>query len=212
MIAPPKTPSHDELELLIKEARARQLRRRLFSAASVAIAAVVALATYALLSDSGQTGSSTGSARKSPPVCRSSQLSTSFSVGGAAGTALGPMSLANTSSRACAIPDLKPVVRVSFRGKLVPIVEKSWSPADQLGKPAARVLAPGTKVYIELGWRGWCPRPAAAPTHGAVTVTLRLGGLRISAPESTPEGIPSIPGCSEVARPAVAVSRPLTPS
>jgi hypothetical protein len=37
-LAPPK-PSHDELEALIKEARQRQLRRRLLGAAGVAIAA-----------------------------------------------------------------------------------------------------------------------------------------------------------------------------
>jgi Protein of unknown function (DUF4232) len=48
MIAPPKPPpSHDELEALIKEARARQLRRRLFGAAGVAIAAASGLVVYA---------------------------------------------------------------------------------------------------------------------------------------------------------------------
>ena len=41
MIAPPRPPSHDELEALIKEARARQLRRRLLGAAGVAIAAAL---------------------------------------------------------------------------------------------------------------------------------------------------------------------------
>ena len=50
MIAPPRPPSHDELEALIKEARARQLRRRLLGAAGVAIAAAFALGAYALAS------------------------------------------------------------------------------------------------------------------------------------------------------------------
>ena len=48
MIAPPRPPSHDELEALIKEARARQLRRRLLGAAGVAIAAAVGLSLSAL--------------------------------------------------------------------------------------------------------------------------------------------------------------------
>lgn len=48
MIAPPRPPSHQELEALIKEARARQLRRRLLGAAGFAIAAALALSTYAL--------------------------------------------------------------------------------------------------------------------------------------------------------------------
>ena len=38
MIAPPKPPAHDELEALIKEARERQLRRRLLGAAGIAVA------------------------------------------------------------------------------------------------------------------------------------------------------------------------------
>src|SRR6476659_4818168 len=49
MIAPPKPPSHDELEALIKEARARQLRRRLLGAAGVAIAAALGISIYAFV-------------------------------------------------------------------------------------------------------------------------------------------------------------------
>jgi hypothetical protein len=48
MIAPPRPPSHDDLEALIKEARERQLRRRLLGAAGVAIAAAVGLSLYVL--------------------------------------------------------------------------------------------------------------------------------------------------------------------
>jgi len=48
MIAPPKPPTHDELEALIKEARARQLRRRLLGAAEIAIAAAIGLSVYSL--------------------------------------------------------------------------------------------------------------------------------------------------------------------
>jgi hypothetical protein len=49
MIAPPRPPSHDELEALIKEARARQLRRRLLGVAGVAIAAALGLSIYAFV-------------------------------------------------------------------------------------------------------------------------------------------------------------------
>ena len=47
MIAPPRPPSHDELEALIKEARARQLRRRLLGAAGVAVATALGLGVHA---------------------------------------------------------------------------------------------------------------------------------------------------------------------
>jgi hypothetical protein len=63
MIAPPKPPPHDELEALIKEARERQLRRRLLGAAGVAIAAAVGLSLYAFfLGPTGKTGT-TGQGR-----------------------------------------------------------------------------------------------------------------------------------------------------
>src|SRR5215470_155638 len=60
MIAPPRPPSHDELEALIKEARARQLRRRLLGAAGVAIAAGLGLCIYAFMA-SGSRGVGTSS-------------------------------------------------------------------------------------------------------------------------------------------------------
>ena len=47
MTAPPKPPPHDELEALIKEARARQLRRRLLGAAGIAVAAATGLSAGA---------------------------------------------------------------------------------------------------------------------------------------------------------------------
>jgi len=62
MLAPPRPPSHDELEALIKEARARQLRRRLLGAAGVAVAAVLALSIYALAAGPAQrSGATSGS-------------------------------------------------------------------------------------------------------------------------------------------------------
>jgi hypothetical protein len=60
MLAPPRPPSHDELEALIKEARARQLRRRLLGAAGVAIAAGIGLCIYAFLAGGSQ-GAATAS-------------------------------------------------------------------------------------------------------------------------------------------------------
>ncbi len=79
MIAPPKPPAHDELEALMKEARQRQLRRRLLGAAGVAVAAAIALGIYALAI--GDSNRSTGAAPIGPggvPLCRSSQISVSI--------------------------------------------------------------------------------------------------------------------------------------
>jgi hypothetical protein len=63
MIAPPKPPSRDELEALIKEARARHLRRRLLGAAGVAVAAAIGLSVYALTIGGSAGDVAQGSAR-----------------------------------------------------------------------------------------------------------------------------------------------------
>lgn len=73
MIAPPKPPSHDELEALIKEARERQLRRRLFGAAVVAIAAGVGLAMWAALPDGSKSNVTQQGNSGSLPVTESGQ-------------------------------------------------------------------------------------------------------------------------------------------
>jgi hypothetical protein len=54
MIAPPKSPSNEELEALVKEARARQLRRRLIGAAGLALAAAAAISIWAAVPGAGK--------------------------------------------------------------------------------------------------------------------------------------------------------------
>ena len=64
MIAPPKPPAPDELEALIKEARARRLRRRLLGAAGVAIASALGLSVYALTTGGGSQQSNATSSNR----------------------------------------------------------------------------------------------------------------------------------------------------
>ena len=68
MIAPPKPPTNDDLEALIKEARERQLRRRLLGAAGVAIAAVLGLSLYALVAGGDRANLGTSQPRPAGPV------------------------------------------------------------------------------------------------------------------------------------------------
>jgi hypothetical protein len=51
VLAPPKLPPHDELEALIKEARARQRRRQATAAAVVAFASAAAFIGYSLANE-----------------------------------------------------------------------------------------------------------------------------------------------------------------
>src|SRR5215471_19310161 len=104
MIAPPRPPSHDELEALIKEARARQLRRRLLGAAGLAIAAALALSVYAFLAGNSPVNLAQPPAhggRATGPLCRAAQLSTAFGFQGSTQAMMGGATLANTSASAC---------------------------------------------------------------------------------------------------------------
>lgn len=146
MIAPPKPPSHDELEALIKEARARQLRRRLLGAAGIAIAAAIGLSVYAFVSggklDSvGQPPAQGG--RATGPLCRSSQLSGSVFFQGATQTMLGGVTIENRGGATCSMPNRRPAASIMWRGKRLPTHESAFAgpgvsrPADVLARAQA---------------------------------------------------------------------------
>ncbi len=186
MIAPPRPPSHDELEALIREARARQLRRRLLGAAGVAIAAALGLSVHALIAGgdiSGVTPANAGHA--SAPLCRSSQLSGSTFFQGATGTLLGGVTILNTSNVACALPSRRPPTSIDWRGKRLPTREATFA-APGIFRPV-RLLSPGAKASVLWQWfscGGNGPKAAVRPT-----LILRFGhGLIVTARsnEATP--------------------------
>lgn len=169
MIAPPKPPAQDELELLIKEARERQVRRRLVGAATVAVTAAVGLAIYALTignpAGGGPAPARAGSA--AVPLCRSPQLSGSSFFQGATQTMLGGVTLRNTSGVACSLPDTRPAARISWDGQWLPTREVPMAtPAPSIMSPA-HVLGPGQQATVY--WRWWScggPGPRAAVRPG----------------------------------------------
>ena len=112
MIAPPRPPSHDEPELLIEEARARQLRRRLLGVAGAPIAAAVGLGIYALARGVGHQSATGGSARSGVRPCRAPYLATSAEAGAGeeAGNAGAAIQIVDTSSQACVLPTGLPTV------------------------------------------------------------------------------------------------------
>lgn len=189
----------------------RQLRRRLIGAAAVAIVAALGLGAYAVAIEGGGHAKQTGdSASGGPPFCRASQLSTSAGEEAAGGTVFDPVTVANTSPRACSLPAGIPHLQVLFRGKVFPIMQVPWGfGLSGFGVPAGRMLKPGRKAFVEVSWRDFCPHPAAAPQTGSVTIALRFAdGLRTSALQIAPDVPgPSLPGCGEIVRPAVGVTR-----
>src|SRR5262249_17154453 len=174
MIAPPKPPSHDDLEALIKEARARQLRRRLLGAAAVAIAAALGLGIYAITLNSG-TGSTTGNSPSRPagaPLCRSTQLAAAadFNHSGGRPTIFGGVMIANTSSSKCSLPHNRPAAFLNAARRQVPLRQFPM-PAlvknPSLGGPVP-LMTPRAFAEIYVLWANWCAQPATA-------LTLRFG-------------------------------------
>jgi hypothetical protein len=157
MIAPPRRPSHDELEALIKEARERQLRRRLLGAAGVAIVSAIALGVYAFVTggrtDHGNSGSPTP--LLSAPLCRASQLSSTAGLNGAVGTIAGTVILTNTSAGACSFPTGRPEVSVLWHGHVLPTRELGIRGPSGRPIPA---LGPHSGAAIDMDWANWCGR------------------------------------------------------
>jgi hypothetical protein len=204
MIAPPKTPSRDELEALIKEARERQLRRRLLGAAGVAIAAAIGLALYALTI--GGTRPARTTADRTPgslPSCSASRLSIDVFFQGATQMMIGGAMVTNTGGAACSLPLTRPAVRIRSHGKRVPAREYALTgPMLPAWQPAS-VLAPHGKAQIVMDWGrlNWCGKPMKLRPR----FVLRFGnGLTLSGAAS---GL-TLPGCG-LSGSTIAVSRPL---
>jgi hypothetical protein len=197
MLAPPKPPA-PEPEALIPEARERQRRRRLMVAISVATIAGLGLAIYSVVRGPDTTTGSRGPSAGAPS-CRSSQLAASFTPGGSAGTDFGGLIVRNTGGATCLLPDGRPQVSVTFRGKLLRTVESSWPPVESFGKPA-HALAPGASAFVEVGWSNACQRAMTTPPSSK-DATLRVrfrNGLSMIVPETAPDRSVITPGCNGI--------------
>jgi hypothetical protein len=209
MIAPPKRPAQDELEALMKEARARQLRRRLLGAAGVAIAAALALAIYAVTLGSG----SSQSVRSAPlgpggvPFCRSAQISSNLDIPDGLTGLTAWLILANHGTTPCSLPLGPPTVQITWHGSVLPthevhgrdLLDASWEPIR-----IVRVLQPKQRAAINFDWKNFCGTPR--PSNGAVpTYRFRFDRALVL---TTPFGPPASclnPG----APPTLLVSRPI---
>jgi hypothetical protein len=206
MLAPPKPPSHDDPEALIKEARARQLRRRLLVAAGLAVVAGIGLTVHALtVGDSGETSVRSGLPRGTAPLCRSSQLSVSAIWDGASGNLFNFFTITNKGAAPCSLPTGSPTVLLTRGGSQLKVDERH-SDNQFPGKPVSS-LAPGRRAIVHLDWWNWCgPRLTYAETTTTVTVQF-AGGLRVTAPHLVGQ-----PPCITPGHPSViTVGSPMKP-
>lgn len=211
MIAPPQSPRPDELEALIREARARQLRRRLVGTAGIAAAAALTLGLYALTTGGnpgnlGQPAAKGG--RATGPLCRASQLSVTATFQGATQSMLGGVYVTNTSGSACSLPQRRPQVRIVWHGKAVPAREDG-PPGSLYGDPwwrPARVLAPDARAEVVMQWlQSWSVCSAAIPNFKPVIDMRFPGGPAVAATATM-----MAPVCDLHRQTLLGVSRPLT--
>jgi Domain of unknown function (DUF4232) len=188
MIAPPKRPSQDELELLIKEARERQLRRRLLGAAAIAIAAAIGLSAYAFaiggkLDNAAQPPAQR--ARASAPLCRASQLFASASFQGATQTMLGGVTFQNISGTACSLPGRRPQMSIGWHGKQLPTQQRNMATAPSW--PRAGTIAPGATADVYFQWWSCGSSGPKAPVRPTFLVNFGHGlRIRARSAETTP--------------------------
>jgi hypothetical protein len=189
MIAPPKPPSHDELEALIKEARARQLRRRLVGVAGVAITAALGLSIYAFVTGGSVNPVAPASAgRASGSPCRTSQLSATAGWQGATQSMLGGVGITNSSDVVCSLPKGRPVVQIVWQGRTLPLRERKPPAPFGPGKPL-RILEPGATATIYLQWWNYCGAPVDIKVPPKVYLRFR-DGLVVVATASEQWGVP----------------------
>jgi uncharacterized protein DUF4232 len=125
VLAPPPVtpPSPDELEALIREARARQRRRWMIAAAAVAAVTGAAFAAYSVANASsrGTAGPRVSSSRPSAPaMCTAGQLAISFVHKGAVmGEEGGLLRFTNTGRTTCSVSGWPTVVAVTGAGRRV---------------------------------------------------------------------------------------------
>jgi hypothetical protein len=178
MIAPPRPPSHDELEALIKEARARQLRRRLLGAAAVAIATALALGVYAVVDGAKTTATAGGGGPRAIVACGAA-AGWSLSLGPLGSEPTGqhtaPLVVTRTGSNACTLSGYPTVVLQGAHGRTLDFRYSHHGDLVVSARPprAVYVGAGGSAFFLVNKYR--CDVRAAALAR---RILVRLPGVR----------------------------------
>lgn len=186
VVAPPERPRPDELELLIREARARQRKRWMSAACATAAIAGAVVAAYAIAGGTSSKASRAGGPTSAAvDTCRGSQLAISFVRKGAVmGEEGGMLRFTNVGGASCRISGWPDVRAVEANGRDVRAsrtVQSMLFATDwQHGRPVQTVtLRPGVSGYAVVGG-GDNPigRPPTWPCPVARRLLVRAPGSR----------------------------------
>jgi hypothetical protein len=101
--SPPRPPSQDELDALIREARERQLRRRLLGAAAIVVTAAASLGIYAVFSEGSSHPTARASGSGLVTTCPRGALSLALQTQGTATQAVSFLTIRNPQRLTCSI-------------------------------------------------------------------------------------------------------------
>lgn len=160
VVAPPEPPRPEDLEALIREARARQRRRWTIGAVAVATVAAIGLAVWAVVPGSGKPRHARASrppVGAAVPACRTAGLSISFPLAFAAtGHEGGWLRFANTGRQPCLLAGWPSVRVVERNGTTLPVrherLDAMWVPLTwKHARNAPRLtLGPGESAIAEI--------------------------------------------------------------
>ncbi len=168
--SPPRPPSQDELDALIREARVRQLRRRLLGAAVIAIIAAASLGIYAVLSggSSRRTAGASDSGLAAP--CPLSALPLSLQPQGTATQAVFFLTIRNPQHLTCSI-NVPAVLEITENGHRAPISDNPLRTRLHATLRGARsTIWPPSGAW----WANWCG------SRQGFSLTARVGSHSVS--------------------------------
>ena len=204
--SPPRSPTQDDPEALIPEARERQRRRWLIGGASVVVAVGLGLFIATI---SGR-GTLFGSIRGplglgGAPSCRPAGLIARFSLEGAGffGEQAGGLVVKNQGKLSCSLP-ARPQVSLRWNGHDLAGLAETRRPAYRPDPAMVLIetLRPGHWAFAPLQWSDWCKQRPWNRVGPSLTLSLRLPTgmmeVRMHHPSETPGPQCNAPGHSSI--------------
>ena len=171
--SPPRPPSQHEVDALIREARVRQLRRRLLGAAVIAVIAAANLGIYALVS-AGSSRHTVGAAAGLATACPFSALPLSLQTQGTATQAVFFLTIQNPQRLTCSI-NAPVILEITENGHPAPISDNPIHATLHATLRGAR-----SSIWPPSGawWANWCG------SRKGFRLTARVEAHAVSAPIS----------------------------
>jgi hypothetical protein len=185
----PPDPREDELELLIREARARQRRRRVLLVAGIALAAATGLAVHAVVVKSGRAATSAGrGGNAGTPNCRLADLAVQeIPISNPTGLDRLGLQFTNRSTSSCRLAGY-PTIRFRDAAGTVPLLLRRLGDPHSITVPARHsIFSIFSKFRCDIGVRRSAKKTVVS-VPGDPAAVVFPGGPGICKPGIPAEG------------------------